>query len=149
MCGDHHRTDVAVGVAQTSHRARERDSSLRASQAERDRTVEDLRVHAGEGRLDVEELEARLDAALAAKTRGDLRDVVKDLPRTRRSSPRARQPLGFAAGSLVQLLIGIAIIAAAPAALAWVGWTLVGFWVFSGGPHRVGHRRRRSAPLAG
>jgi hypothetical protein len=129
----------------TSPRPAPRDAELRASQAERDRTVDTLRDHAGEGRLDVDELEARLDAALAAKTRGDLRDLTKDLPRARTRAPRSRRPVGVAAGSVVQLLAGIAIIVAAPAALAWIGWTLVGFWFFSGHHLHRRHRHRETA----
>ena len=34
--------------------------------------VERLRVHAGDGRLDIAELERRIEAAYAAKTRGEL-----------------------------------------------------------------------------
>lgn len=53
---------------------------LRASHADRDRAVEVLRRAAGEGRLDVEELEARLEAALSARTMGGLASLTRDLP---------------------------------------------------------------------
>ncbi len=52
---------------------------LRASDAERERTVDQLRHAAGEGRLTVEELDERLDAAYAARTRGDLERLVTDV----------------------------------------------------------------------
>ena len=61
---------------------------MRASDAERERVVEELRAHAGDGRLDLEELEERTSAALAAKTLAELGAVKADLParRVRRSA---------------------------------------------------------------
>jgi hypothetical protein len=52
---------------------------LRASDAERERTADQLRHAAGEGRLTVEELDERLNAAYAARTRGDLEQLVRDV----------------------------------------------------------------------
>lgn len=52
---------------------------LRIGHAERDRAVEVLRDAAGEGRLTLEELEQRIEVALAARTQGDLREVLADL----------------------------------------------------------------------
>ena len=53
---------------------------LRASDADREHTAELLRRAAGEGRLTVDELDERLDAAFAARTRADLQRLVADLP---------------------------------------------------------------------
>ena len=53
---------------------------LRASHEDRDRVVELLRVAAGDGRLTAEELDERLEAALTARTYGELTALVKDLP---------------------------------------------------------------------
>ena len=53
---------------------------LRASHADRDRVVETLRVAAGDGRLSAEELDARLEAALTARTLGELAELTSDLP---------------------------------------------------------------------
>jgi hypothetical protein len=53
---------------------------LRASHADRDRVVEALRVAAGDGRLTAEELDERLEAALSARTHGDLAALIADLP---------------------------------------------------------------------
>ena len=62
---------------------------LRASDAEREQTVNSLRAAAGEGRLSVEELDERTAAAYAAKTRGELAALCADLP----PQPlRAQQP---------------------------------------------------------
>ena len=53
---------------------------LRISDADRHRVAEVLRDAAGEGRLDLDELEQRLEAAYAAKVYGDLVPIVVDLP---------------------------------------------------------------------
>ncbi|MFF7732262.1 DUF1707 domain-containing protein [Streptomyces sp. NPDC007984] len=53
---------------------------VRASYADRDRVVDVLRVAAGEGRLTLEELEERLEAALSARTVGELAALTADLP---------------------------------------------------------------------
>jgi hypothetical protein len=55
-------------------------SRLRVSDADRHRVAELLREAAGEGRLDIDELEERLEAAYAAKTYGDLVPITADLP---------------------------------------------------------------------
>src|SRR3954451_3988002 len=55
-------------------------SRLRISDADRHRVAEMLRMAAGEGRLDIEELEQRLESAYAAKTYGDLVPLTADLP---------------------------------------------------------------------
>jgi Domain of unknown function (DUF1707) len=53
---------------------------LRASHADRDRVVEELRVAAGDGRLTAEELDERLEAALTARTYRELAVLTADLP---------------------------------------------------------------------
>ena len=53
---------------------------LRASDAERERTVEQLSDHALAGRLTVEELDERCERAYAARTRGELAALLGDLP---------------------------------------------------------------------
>ncbi len=52
----------------------------RASDAEREATVAHLREAAAEGRLDVEELVVRIDAAYTATTRAELEPLTADLP---------------------------------------------------------------------
>jgi hypothetical protein len=56
------------------------DSMVRASDADRDRTIEVLVAANAEGRLDLEEYSQRSEAALAARTLGDLADLTADLP---------------------------------------------------------------------
>ncbi|KKD07501.1 DUF1707 SHOCT-like domain-containing protein [Streptomyces sp. WM6386] len=53
---------------------------LRASHADRDRVVDVLRIAAGDGRLTAEELDERLEAALSARTLGELAGLTADLP---------------------------------------------------------------------
>lgn len=53
---------------------------VRASDAERDKVGEILRAGYADGRLSRTELDDRLAAAYAAKTRADLRALTSDLP---------------------------------------------------------------------
>lgn len=70
-------------------------ATLRVSHADRDVVVDRLKVAFSEGRLDKDEFDERLGAALTAKTRGDLdrllRDVADLAPR-----PVARPVVGIA-----------------------------------------------------
>jgi uncharacterized membrane protein len=56
------------------------DDQIRVSDADRDRVTARLREHFAEGRLTQDELDERISAALSAKTFGDLRPVMADLP---------------------------------------------------------------------
>jgi DUF1707 SHOCT-like domain len=53
---------------------------IRVSDADRERVTARLRDHYAEGRLTREELDERVTAALNAKTAGDLRGLMADLP---------------------------------------------------------------------
>lgn len=55
-------------------------SRLRISDADRHKVAELLREAAGEGRLDLEELDERLEATYRAKTYADLVPLTSDLP---------------------------------------------------------------------
>lgn len=68
---------------------------LRASHEDRDSVIEALRVHAGDGRLTVEELEARIEAAATAVWVDELAPLTADLPVLGRRVPGAGpQPRG-------------------------------------------------------
>jgi Domain of unknown function (DUF1707) len=54
--------------------------ALRVSDFDREQAVTDLKHHAAAGRLTVEELAERVDAAYRAETFGDLADLMSDLP---------------------------------------------------------------------
>ncbi|KAB8167279.1 DUF1707 domain-containing protein [Streptomyces sp. 3MP-14] len=66
-------------------------AGLRASHADREAVAERLREAAGEGRLDMEELEERLELALTARTYGELIPLTADLPGPHQQRP---VPLG-------------------------------------------------------
>lgn len=55
-------------------------SRIRASDADRDRTAALLREHHAAGRLTAEEFGERLDKVYAAKTLGELDELLADLP---------------------------------------------------------------------
>ena len=56
------------------------DDRIRTSDADRERVTARLRDHFAEGRLTREELDERVTAALNARTFGELRRVLADLP---------------------------------------------------------------------
>jgi hypothetical protein len=53
---------------------------MRVSDAEREAAATELREHFASGRLDTDELDQRLTAVFAARTRGDLNALFTDLP---------------------------------------------------------------------
>jgi hypothetical protein len=57
-----------------------RDEGVRASDAERDATVERLSQATGEGRLTLDEFSQRMEQASTARTRAELDRLVTDLP---------------------------------------------------------------------
>jgi hypothetical protein len=75
-----------------SHGSR-RDPELRASDADREAIGDRLRRHHAEGRLDSDEFATRLDGCYAAKTLGELDELVRDLPPE--EEPHARRRFGF------------------------------------------------------
>ncbi|HYK30321.1 MAG TPA: DUF1707 domain-containing protein [Streptosporangiaceae bacterium] len=68
------------------------DDRIRTSDADRERVTARLRDHFAEGRLTRDELDERIAAALNARTFGDLRRVLADLPEPRPVAPQ-RVPL--------------------------------------------------------
>jgi hypothetical protein len=109
-------------------------ASLRASDADREAVAERLRHAAVEGRLEPDELEERLHAALRARTYGDLRRLLSDLPakppawewRHAEVMPAARIALGVAMRVAIALAVVIVVlIVAAVMAAWWVLWALV------------------------
>ena len=105
--------------------------SLRVSDADRERVVEELRAHAGDGRLDVDELEERTSAALAARTLAELRAVKTDLPSRRPHRP-ARDSEDFRshlrAFIAVQLLL-VSIWALTGMGYFWPIWPFLGWGI--------------------
>lgn len=69
-------------------------AGMRASDAERDVVMSQLGVHFKDGRLDNDEFNERLEAAAAARTRGELAALLTDLPTT--AEPWASAPSAVA-----------------------------------------------------
>jgi DUF1707 SHOCT-like domain len=89
---------------------------LRASDADRERTANRVRHASSEGRLLPGELEQRLEAALSARTYGELDQLVSDLPddNTRNRWPLVdRVSLRRAIALGAALLVALALTAAA------------------------------------
>ena len=86
-------------------------SSMRASDADRDRVADALREAYAEGRLDVEEHNERVDLAYKAKTLGELSPLLSDLPQRHTHSavpampgsahPAPAMPADYAPGSSI------------------------------------------------
>lgn len=56
------------------------EHGLRASDADRDRLVDQLQRHVAAGRLSLDEYAERVDRVLVARTHGELAAVLHDLP---------------------------------------------------------------------
>jgi hypothetical protein len=125
---------------------------LRASDADREAVVERLRSAAVEGRLETEELDERLAAALRARTYGELDGLLMDLPDPaprRRAQPQIVPALQSVLAVALVMLVTIAVIAAvitivAMAAAWWALWVL--FWFFACGRGGCSMRRFGAAP---
>jgi hypothetical protein len=111
-------------------------SSLRVADADREQLIEELREHAGAGRLTSEELEERIGGAYAASTRADLDALRVDLPvsstsvkiaLSKRKTQLRRRLLQEAGGSVgvSALCVGIWL-ASGPSGGFWPGW-VIGF----------------------
>ena len=72
--------------------------NIRISDADREQVTSRLREHFAEGRLTSEELDERISATLNAKTFGDLRGILTDLPEPGPLGPQpAPVPSGWTA----------------------------------------------------
>lgn len=69
--------------------------ALRASDADRERTVELLRDHVVEGRLTLEEFTDRMSAAYLARTTDELEQLARDLPPAHAAAVTRRRPTRF------------------------------------------------------
>ena len=127
---------------------------LRASDADRETVVEQLRAHAAAGRLDAEELDDRIGRALEARRLGDLAPLLADLPDAERPRPaRAARPRRSSHGAckdrrafLPIAVLLIAIWALTGAGYFWPVWPLMWFAFAAlshrrrGNTHTTGHR---------
>jgi hypothetical protein len=105
------------------------EPDIRASDAERERVATVLREHAAEGRLDVDELDERLEQAYAARTRSELERLTTDLPPAPVPRPRPPVPAESQRGWGVRERVGSYL---GVMALLIVIWALTGashsFW---------------------
>lgn len=62
--------------------------NIRISDADRERVTSRLREHFAEGRLTQDELDERISATLSAKTFGDLKPIMADLPEPEPAGPQ-------------------------------------------------------------
>ena len=103
-------------------------AQMKASDADRDAVLSDLSEHFQAGRLDAGEFEDRSGRALAARTWGELRDLLQDLPAGPRipatASPGVppRRPFGRAVLVPVAVLAVIGIAAAMSPGHAHARW---------------------------
>ncbi len=109
-------------------------AEMKASDADRDSVLSELSEHFQAGRLTNAEFDERAGQALAARTWGELRDLLRDLPAARRgpqsltATPSAalpEPPSGRPALLPVAALAGIGIAVAVSVGVAHDRW---GFW---------------------
>ncbi|GGR51085.1 hypothetical protein J2S40_000466 [Nocardioides luteus] len=81
-----------MGTTPEPYRGHTPDPSLRISDADRHKVADILREAAGEGRLDIDELDDRLEATFKAKTYADLVPITVDLPAAGTPAPPATRP---------------------------------------------------------
>jgi hypothetical protein len=109
-------------------------SSLRVADADREQLIEELREHAGAGRLTSDELEERVGRAYGASTRGHLDALRADLPVSstsarlallKRKTQLRRRLLQEAGGSLGVSALSVGIwLASGPSGNFWPGWVI-------------------------
>jgi hypothetical protein len=123
------------------------DATLRASDGERNAVADKLARHYAEGRLDEVEFKNRLDTAMTATTRGDLKGLFHDLPPLQSEPPppppRHRRILPVLFGLAFLAIVAGATIPVYP--LYHVPWLLIGIVGFVvwrrmlGRPHWLRH----------
>jgi hypothetical protein len=107
---------------------------MKASDADRDAVLSDLSEHFQAGRLTADEFEDRTGRALAARTWGELRDLLQDLPASP-AGPRVpvtaatgappQPPPGRTVLAPVAVLAGIGIVVAISAGIAHARWGIL------------------------
>ncbi len=119
---------------------------LRIADSDRDRAIAQLSKHAGDGRLTLDEFEARVEDVYAARTHADLRPVFEGLPKYEVTPPATRARPHFDGAEVLRPVAMVAVLVWASIALgAWVLW--IGLWLVVprlvwGRGSRHGHRRR-------
>lgn len=124
------------------------DQDLRASDAEREQVIDDLRQHAADGRLTMDEFEQRVTEALAARTRADLGPVLRELPpidHARQGGRRPQRRLPLPDGrTLVTAAVVVFALVMVTQGMWWIIFPLLGIF---GGCGRG--RRTRACGMGG
>jgi Domain of unknown function (DUF1707) len=81
------------------------DADLRASDEQRERAAQEIREHFAAGRLSDEELDDRVDAAYAARTEGDLKRILADLPKLPATRAQQKAELAERRGQLQRRML--------------------------------------------
>ncbi len=115
--------------------------NLRVSDVDRNRVVEVLKRHTADGRLTLDEFEARVEEALSARTRTELRVVLRELPSLETERPRRLAPPGPTI-RLPVVVIAVVLVWLAVGHLALWPLVIVAVLWF-----RASGGRRRRAPL--
>jgi hypothetical protein len=127
FCGHHSPTRTLDRQAPEPAR-RPVDPATRVTDHERQATIDQLRLHTGVGRLDIDEFAARTERALKAQTAGDLAEITADLPFMESPDARdrrvrsARQEALRPYLSVMALLVGIWLFTSLAA------WQILFFW---------------------
>jgi len=119
---------------------RQAAQAIRASDSERDQVVELLHRDFADGRLSQAELEERVGAALAARTRDQLHALTADLPGAAARPARTARP-ARPADRLDPCLLCVLLCLCPPAGVAY--WLLSGRGVGGG---RLSRRQLASIP---
>ena len=109
--------------------------TVRASDAEREQAATALRDHTAAGRLTVDELAERLQAAFAAQTRKDLHDLFEDLPlrigpdRAHGDHVKARAHRAHVRAYLLFCVAMVALWAVTGLGYFWPIWPIMGWGI--------------------
>jgi class 3 adenylate cyclase len=139
-------------MAPTGRNSRSQASSLRASDADRERVSELLRHHYGAGRLSEDELSERVGAAYAVRTMSELEALTADLPAEPESTAHRRHrgalETSFRIHLAVYIVVNVMLIgiwAASGGGYFWPIWPILGWGIGLGG-HAAPLLARRGAP---
>ena len=122
-----------------------RTTPVRIGDAERDQAVAALSEHFAAGRLTRDELDERVDQAMAARFDRELEPLFADLPETPQARPASDRPsrptpplLAVLMPQLLVAVVTLAVLLHAP----WVIWGFVWLFLLSGmGRRRFGSRQ--------
>jgi hypothetical protein len=133
MCWSSHRDIRDTWVVERRPRVDER-----ASDADRQATIDQLSRHTADGRLTLEDFESRVDEAWRAKTHADLQHVLRELPVERTPVRRVYPPAQLRRAAIWLVIIVGAAFLMGPASL-W--WLVPLAWFKLGGFGHHHHRR--------